>query len=70
MYMHTPHTTEADLQRELERTEGRLNAYRNDMWVLRLRLEEALKEKERLERHLSAVDTAVSASSAQSARVE
>lgn len=43
MYMHTPHTTEADLQRELERTEGRLNAYRNDMWVLRLRLQEALK---------------------------
>ena len=61
MYMQAKltDTTAADLQRELERVEGRLSGYRNDMWILRLRLQEALREKERLERHLSALTACV-----------
>ncbi len=56
MYVHTTKltdTTEENLRAELERMEGRLEGLRNDLWVLRLRLQEALREKERLERHLS-----------------
>ena len=59
MYMHTAHTTEENLRAELERTEGRLEGLRNDMWLTRLKLAEALKEKERLERHLSSVTASV-----------
>ena len=55
MYVHTTDTTEENLRAELERTEGRLEGLRNDLWVLRLRLQDALREKERLERHLKAV---------------
>jgi hypothetical protein len=51
--MHTQ--TEENLKMELERVEAKLHGLRDDLWVARLRIQEVLKEKERLERHLSAL---------------